>query len=189
MPSEPPSPASSQFSRTGNSEATQPQNPDLYPWDVGPAVAEMQDLLRAQGYPLRVDGDFGWKTEIAVKAFQRKYRLRIDGIVGRQTWNALRATVQPGTRLLKQGLCGADVSELQGLLQVNGYPIDRNGYFDAATHDRIMQFQRSHHLRDDGIVTPVVWTLLQGIKQPTVPARRSLFFRSRPFSQPKSNEV
>jgi peptidoglycan hydrolase-like protein with peptidoglycan-binding domain len=170
MPPEPP--ASSRSVRFS-------QDPDLYPWDVGPAVAEMQDLLRAHGYSVRIDGDFGWKTEVLVKAFQRKYRLHIDGVVGRETWNALKATVQPGTRVLKQGLSGADVAELQGLLQVNGYLIDRSGHFDTATREAVIQFQQQHHLRDDGIVTGVMWTLLQGRKEPGKVSKGSFFNRIR----------
>lgn len=35
------------------------------------------------------DGDFGSGTESAVKAFQKKYNLVVDGIVGQKTWDAL----------------------------------------------------------------------------------------------------
>ena len=139
-------------------------SPDLYPWDVGVAVAEMQDLLRAHGYPIRADGDFGWRTEQALKTFQRRSGLRVDGIVGKQTWTALKMTVQPGTRLLKQGLSGADVGELQGLLCVNGYSVQRSGNFDEKTREAVIGFQRRHHLQNDGIVGSVMWTLLRGIK-------------------------
>ena len=139
-------------------------SPEVCPWDVGPAVAEMQSLLRAHGFPLRIDGDFGWRTEVAVKTFQRRFGLRIDGVVGKQTWMMLKAAVQPGTRVLKQGLSGADVAELQGLLQVNGYEVIRTGNFDDKTREGILAFQRKHHLRDDGIVGSVTWTLLSGGK-------------------------
>jgi peptidoglycan hydrolase-like protein with peptidoglycan-binding domain len=139
-------------------------HPDLHPWDVGPAVAEMQDLLRAHGYPIRADGDFGWKTEQALKTFQRRSGLRVDSIVGQQTWTALKMTVQPGTRLLKQGLSGADVGELQGLLCVNGYSVKRTGNFDEKTREAVVGFQHRHHLQADGIVSSVMWTLLRGTK-------------------------
>jgi peptidoglycan hydrolase-like protein with peptidoglycan-binding domain len=145
---------------------TQADNPPppsiLHPWDVGPTVALLQELLQAHGFTLRVDGDFGWRTEALVKQFQRQHRLRIDGVVGPETWSALMGTVQPGKRLLRQGHIGADVNELQGLLQVNGFVIQRNGRFDAETHSAVISFQRQHHLRDDGVVDPVVWALLQG---------------------------
>lgn len=52
-------------------------------------VARLQSSLNKNGYSLVEDGDFGTKTEEAVKAFQRKHNLEDDGIVGRQTWNAL----------------------------------------------------------------------------------------------------
>lgn len=39
-----------------------------------------------------VDGSFGAKTEEAVKAFQKKHNLTVDGVVGPQTWNAIVAT-------------------------------------------------------------------------------------------------
>jgi len=54
-------------------------------------VEYLQELLNQSGYgPLTVDGDFGGKTEAAVKAFQRDKGLQYDGDVGNQTWAALR---------------------------------------------------------------------------------------------------
>lgn len=147
-------------SSTGNGSTPSP--PELNPWDVGPAVARMQELLRAHGFQLRVDGDFGWRTEMAVKVFQRQHGLRIDGIVGSETWATLMATVQPGSRLLRLGCSGADVYELQGLLQVNGYAIKRDGNFGAETKSSVIAFQREHHLHDDGLVDSVTWALLRG---------------------------
>lgn len=153
--------------------------PELIPWDVGPAVARMQELLRAHGFSLRVDGDFGWRTEVAVKTFQRQHGLRIDGIVGAETWATLLATVKPGARLLRQGYSGADVYELQGLLQVNGYVIKRSGNFDAETKSAVITFQREHHLRDDGIVDAVTWALLRGKRSAERKPSTSLFSNIR----------
>jgi hypothetical protein len=38
---------------------------------------------------ITVDGIFGAKTEAAVKAYQKRHKLAVDGIVGLQTWNTL----------------------------------------------------------------------------------------------------
>ncbi|MDY6901306.1 MAG: peptidoglycan-binding domain-containing protein [Cyanobacteriota bacterium] len=55
----------------------------------GLSVRILQRLLLANGYPIRVDGNFGALTETAVKAFQSNRNLIIDGVVGRQTWREL----------------------------------------------------------------------------------------------------
>ncbi len=62
----------------------------------GPAVIELQTLLRNQGFdPGPIDGDFGPLTEAAVKAFQRSKGLVQDGIVGIATWTALGVNCTP----------------------------------------------------------------------------------------------
>jgi hypothetical protein len=59
----------------------------------GQLVRDLQTRLRTR-YPLYArnvvtDGDFGPKTEAAVREFQRRSRLAVDGIVGPRTWRAL----------------------------------------------------------------------------------------------------
>lgn len=57
---------------------------------TGAQVKTLQRLLKAYGYECgTADGIFGQKTLAAVKAFQRKKGLTADGIVGKNTWNAL----------------------------------------------------------------------------------------------------
>jgi putative chitinase len=53
-------------------------------------VAELQKLLRDKGFPIAIDNDFGAATELAVKQFQAGRKLTADGIVGADTWKALR---------------------------------------------------------------------------------------------------
>ena len=137
--------------------------PTLYPWDISPAVAELQELLIAHGFSkLRIDGSFGYLTEAAVKTLQRQHCLRIDGCVGPKTWAVLKLAIRPGSRLLRRGHTGADVAELQGLLRVNGYTIDRNGLFCSQTQVCVVDFQQHHKLKADGVIDTVTWALLRG---------------------------
>ncbi|WP_158548801.1 peptidoglycan-binding protein [Blastococcus sp. TF02A-26] len=67
--------------------------PTLRRGDTGGHVQALQQRLRT-AYPayaghLVVDGDFGPATEAAVREFQRRSRLDVDGVVGRNTWRAL----------------------------------------------------------------------------------------------------
>ena len=55
----------------------------------GPEVKTLQTALHRQGITLSVDGIFGSDTEAAVKAFQRRRGLDVDGIAGEATWAAL----------------------------------------------------------------------------------------------------
>jgi peptidoglycan hydrolase-like protein with peptidoglycan-binding domain len=63
--------------------------PTLSFGDSGSAVRVLQRLLRANGFPVRVDGTFGVLTEVSVKAFQSQSGLFADGVVGQRTWSAL----------------------------------------------------------------------------------------------------
>ena len=60
--------------------------------DRGQAVLQLQKQLNAQGAKLFADGDFGAKTEAAVRAYQRKVGLVADGIAGPKTQAALAGT-------------------------------------------------------------------------------------------------
>lgn len=62
--------------------------------NYGELVKTCQTLLQNQGYSLGVcgiDSDFGQATEQAVRAFQKDHGLKVDGIVGPKTWEALLA--------------------------------------------------------------------------------------------------
>ena len=146
----------------------------LRPWDQGQAVAELQELLCAHGFPLRIDGDFASRTETAVKLYQKRHGLRIDGIVDAHTWASLRAMVKPGTRSLQLGRSGADVLVLQKLLCINGFEVNRDGYFGQKTQAALISFQHQHQLQSDGIASAVIWTLLRGsiAQEPIAPLKK-----------------
>jgi peptidoglycan hydrolase-like protein with peptidoglycan-binding domain len=58
----------------------------------GYEVERLQDLLNKNGYRLNVDSIFGAETQKAVKDYQKKMGLAVDGIVGDKTWAALTGT-------------------------------------------------------------------------------------------------
>ena len=60
--------------------------------NIGDDVISLQSLLNTHGYDLIVDGIFGEKTDQAVRDFQERNDLKVDGIVGPQTKAALHST-------------------------------------------------------------------------------------------------
>lgn len=64
----------------------------------GSEVKTLQELLNSNGYSLDEDGNFGSQTQAAVKDYQQKNNLTVDGIVGNNTWGALtKATDSTGS--------------------------------------------------------------------------------------------
>lgn len=55
----------------------------------GEEVKTLQRLLNAFGYNLSVDGDFGSKTQSALRSYQKSNSLEVDGICGTNSWNSL----------------------------------------------------------------------------------------------------
>lgn len=58
----------------------------------GDQVKAVQRMLYSMGYDLgasKVDGDFGSKTDVAIRAYQKKFGLEADGVVGPATWKKL----------------------------------------------------------------------------------------------------
>lgn len=65
--------------------------PTLRRGDKGEDVERLQERLNAFGTTpsLRVDGDFGLRTEGALRSFQRARALKPDGVCGELTWQEL----------------------------------------------------------------------------------------------------
>ncbi len=119
-------------------------------------VRVIQYLLNARGARLAVDGVFGGATTAAVKNFQRKYRLVVDGHVGPATWKKLIVTVKTGSR-------GAAVSAVQHQLRFQyGYStVSVNGVFDHVTTLAVLHFQTVKRLPLDGVVGAATWQALE----------------------------
>ena len=57
----------------------------------GVSVEDVQRALIRSGFdPGPVDGHAGKKTKAAIREFQRRNNLKVDGIVGEQTWSRLK---------------------------------------------------------------------------------------------------
>lgn len=66
------------------------QRRTLYWGTTGQDVKDVQYRLRQWGYyEGLIDGVYGTTTSVAVRNFQAKNGLRVDGVVGTQTWQAL----------------------------------------------------------------------------------------------------
>lgn len=55
----------------------------------GEQVKTLQRLLNAFGNNLVIDGDFGSKTNEALRSYQKTYKLTVDGICGEKTWTSI----------------------------------------------------------------------------------------------------
>lgn len=80
---------------------------------------------------ITVDGQFGTKTEKAVRVFQNTRGILVDGIVGNGTWRTLFPTLQEG-RGNKD-----DVSALQRLMEYQCYKVDQDGIFGPKLKEAI----------------------------------------------------
>lgn len=76
---------------TGREQPPSQDLPVLRLFAKGEAVSILQRALNRHGAELTVDGNFGRDTLEAVRAFQRKNGLGVDGVVGRKTWAKLGA--------------------------------------------------------------------------------------------------
>lgn len=63
----------------------------------GDDVKTLQNYLNQNGYNLSADGQFGAKTQAAVKDYQNKNGLIADGIVGTNTWKSFGNSTQNNT--------------------------------------------------------------------------------------------
>lgn len=72
-----------------NGDITAKDMPLIKKGSKGYAVKKLQEILNDKGYKLTVDGDFGDKTDAAVRAYQKANHLEVDGEVGEKTWASL----------------------------------------------------------------------------------------------------
>ncbi len=168
------------------SVAADPPNPNdptshatLQKGDKGPTVEKLHDLLVKAGFKeLDGKGNFGTKTDTAVRDYQSSRGLGADGVCGLQTWTALindfpkikdpsESPVKIEARTIterptvKRGSKGGAVEELQRRLADAGFdPGKIDGVCGANTVTAIKAFQKANNLKADGIAGKNTWTAL-----------------------------
>jgi peptidoglycan hydrolase-like protein with peptidoglycan-binding domain len=129
-----------------------------------PQIAGLQIALRQHGlYRGAIDGVQGAQTRSAIRRFQRRHGLAVDGLAGPRTRAALGPRGRPlfGTRVIRRGMRGYDVGVLQFLLWRHRLRPGRlDGRFGARTARAVRRFQRRSGLTPDGIVGPDTATAL-----------------------------
>ena len=134
--------------------------PTLKQGSKGSFVVALQYLLNQYGYNLSTDGIFGSGTAKAVQQFQTNNNLTLDGIVGRNTWQAL-LNINPASQVLRRGSKSSSVLFLQRLLLSYLYPINNlDGVFGGETERAVKAFQSENGLVADGIVGANTWRKL-----------------------------
>ncbi|HEY0075566.1 MAG TPA: peptidoglycan-binding protein [Abditibacteriaceae bacterium] len=130
-------------------------------------VRMVQLLLRHRGfYKAGIDEVFGPKTEAAIKAFQKTAGLKVDGVVGPQTWNKLTVRVKRSDKndavkaiqqVFDYGYSETGDESLN--LTADGF-----GFFGPKTESAVRGTQKEARLKVDGVVGPQTWCILAGGK-------------------------
>ena len=150
---------------------------------TGSAVEQLQFWLNTLAQytssipSVTVDGVFGSGTAAAVRAFQRKYGLTVDGVVGRTTWTEVydqfrsiqsdngTPNAYPGTAL-REGSSGQNVRLVQFWLKIartvytSLANVTVDGKFGSATAAAVRRFQSYFGLTSDGVVGRITWNKL-----------------------------
>ena len=129
----------------------------------GTKVSQLQTDLKQLGYYYaEITGNFGEKTEAAVKAFQKAKGLTADGVAGTKTLDAIAAAVDKAggsssgssSTNMKLGSTGTAVSALQQNLTTLGYYYgDVTGHYGNLTQQAVKKFQKAKGLTQDGVAS------------------------------------
>lgn len=126
----------------------------------GADVKEIQLRLQELDYLQKATGYFGEETEAAIKEFQKRNGLSVDGSVGAQTKEALFSN-NAKAFYYSIGTSGEEVLKLQKRLFALGYlTTEPDGTFGKDTENAIKRFQQKNGFIDDGYAGPQTRKLL-----------------------------
>ena len=155
--------------------------------DTGPYIRPLNYLLNFLSYfdtdipKLNLSGEeFTEDTKEMVIAFQTSNNIEANGIVDKNTWNALVTAYNQTKELIPEeylyyedklypgiflslGMTGDDILNLQNFLyiicekthQIPGVRV--NGTFDELTEESIKAIQKRYNLPENGVVGPATW--------------------------------
>ena len=155
--------------------------------EAGPYIRPLNYLLNFLSYfdsdipKLNLSGEeFTENTKEMVIAFQTSNNIEANGIVDKNTWNALVTSYNQTKELIPEeylyyedklypgiflslGMTGDDILNLQNFLyiicekthQIPGVRV--NGTFDELTEESIKAIQKRYNLPENGVVGPATW--------------------------------
>ncbi len=154
---------------SGSSHASPPTTPEpptttkhniqLQPGSEGRQVSMLQHALG-----IAVDGKFGPQTEAAVRSFQARHHLTVNGIVGPDTSVAINSASTGGvetvarTHVSKSEHTKSAPTPVARLQAALGVEVD--GTYGPETEKAVRRLQASHHLHVDGVVGTATWRAL-----------------------------
>jgi peptidoglycan hydrolase-like protein with peptidoglycan-binding domain len=124
--------------------------------DSGPPVTGAQYLLRAQGFPVAVDGAFGPATDGAMRDFQADRGLPVNGIIDETSRPPLVVTTGPGD----MGDAVRGVQSFALSIVPESPPLVTDGIYGAETESRVRMFQDGWGLTIDGFAGRETWSYL-----------------------------
>ncbi len=135
------------------SEGAQPYSVGL--GDEGEDVAQLQNRLIELGYLGKSTGYFGDETEAAVKEFQTKNGMTVDGKIGNETKEKLYSE-DVVVKAVNYGEQSDEVKSIQERLANLGYLTinDVTGYYGDKTLSAVKRFQERNGLIADGAIGP-----------------------------------
>ena len=121
-------------------------------------IRAVQSRLKEWGfYAGSVDGIYGNMTVAAVRRFQQKHNLTVDGIAGPNTLGKMGVAVglTVNTSIIRSGSNQADVRKVQQRLRDLGYyRLSIDGIYGNGTTAAVRRFQADNSLTQDGITGP-----------------------------------
>lgn len=120
----------------------------------GSSVVALQNALTAAGYPVSVDGKYGYQTYVAVWSYQQKKGLPVTGTADAKTLASLGVIAVVGsvkTSNIKYGKTNSSVRMVQEALAAKGfYKSNIDGRFGWNTYVALWSFQQANGLAVTG---------------------------------------